>query len=190
MASPGRVTDLLRAWGQGEREALDELIPVVYTELRRLARQQLGRERKDHTLEPAALVHEAFLRLSGHQRVGWQNRAHFFAMAARSMRRILVEHARRRRAAKRGGGAATRITTSADLRAPDRSVDVEALSEALSRLEALDPVQGQVVELRYFGGLSVAETAEALGVSPATVKRDWSVARLWLRRELERRVVP
>ena len=190
MSSPGRVTELLRAWGQGERDALDELVPVVYAELRRQARRQLGRERKEHTLEPAALVHEAFLRLSGYQRVGWRNRAHFFAIAARIMRRILVEHARRRGAAKRGRGAATRITTRVDLRVPERSVDVEALSEALTRLEALDPMQGQVVELRYFGGLSVAETAEALGVSPATVKRDGSVARLWLRRELERGAAP
>jgi RNA polymerase sigma factor (TIGR02999 family) len=180
----GRVTELLRAWGHGDREALDELVPVVYAELQRLARYQLGRERRDHTLEPAALAHEAFLRLSGYQRVSWQNRAHFFAIAARIMRRILVEHARKRRAGKRGG-AATRVS-GVELRAPSRSVDAEALNEALGRLEALDPMQGQIVELRYFGGLSVAETAEALGVSPATVKRDWSVAKLWLRRELER----
>jgi RNA polymerase sigma-70 factor (ECF subfamily) len=184
MDTPGRVTELLRAWNRGSREALDELVPVVYTELRRLARRQLARERPDHTLEPAALANEAFLRIAGYQRVGWQDRAHFFAIAARIMRRILVDHARRRRARKRGASP-TRVS-SVDLVVPARSVDIEALEEALTRLEALDPRQGQVVELRYFGGLSVAETAEALQISPATVKRNWSVAKLWLRRELAR----
>jgi RNA polymerase sigma factor (TIGR02999 family) len=184
MGAPGQVTELLRAWGRGSREALDQLVPVVYGELRRLARQQLVRERSDHTLEPAALANEAFLRLAGYERVGWQDRAHFFAIAARIMRRILVEHARRRRARKRGGGA-TRVS-SVELAAPGRSIDIEALEQALSRLEALDPTQGRVVELRYFGGLSVAETAAALQISPATVKRNWSVAKLWLRRELVR----
>jgi RNA polymerase sigma factor (TIGR02999 family) len=180
----GRVTELLRAWGRGSREALDELVPLVYAELRRLAGRQLGRERRDHTLEPAALAHEVFLRLSGYRQVGWQDRAHFFAIAVRVMRRILVEHARRRRARKRGGSAVR--VSGVELRAPSRSFDLEALDEALARLESFDPVQGRIVELRYFGGLSIEETAEALGVSPATVKRDWAVARLWLRRELDR----
>jgi RNA polymerase sigma factor (TIGR02999 family) len=181
----GDVTGLLVAWRNGSSEALDELIPIVYGELRRVAGQQLRGERPDHSLQPTALTHEAFLRLLGTRRVGWQNRAHFFAVASQLMRRILVEHARRRQTAKRGG-APTRVTLD-EADAPIESVDVDivALHEALLALKDLDPRQARIVELRYFGGLSMEEAAEILGVSPATVKRDWRVAKLWLRRALE-----
>lgn len=187
MSAPrGGVTELLLAWRDGSDQALDELVPIVYSELRRLAADFLRREKQGHTLQPTALTHEVFLRLVGYRRVGWQNRAHFFAVAAQVMRRILVEHARKGRAAKRWGSA-TRVSLE-DAHAPIQSQDVDliALHEALRRLESLDPRQCRVVELRYFGGLSADETAEVLRVSPATVKRDWRVAKLWLRRELER----
>jgi RNA polymerase sigma factor (TIGR02999 family) len=182
----GEVTELLVEWKKGNDKALEELIPIVYSELRLLARQQLSRERPEHTLQPTTLTHEVFIRLFGCRQVGWQNRAHFFAVAAQLMRRILVEHARKRRSAKRGG-IATRVTLD-DATAPAEPLDVDVLSlhQALTRLEALDARQCSVVELRYFGGLNLDETAEVLGCSSATVKRDWSVAKLWLRRELER----
>lgn len=181
----GDITELLVAWKNGSNDALDELIPIVYSELRRLARLQLNNERPNHTLQPTALTHEVFLRLFGYRRLSWQNRAHFFAVAAQLMRRILIEHARKRRAAKRGD-AAYRVTLSdANAQTQALDVDVVALHEALTRLEEIDPRQCRVVELRYFAGLSVEETAEALDVSRATVKRDWSVAKLWLCRELE-----
>ncbi len=184
-SSQGDVTGLLVAWKNGSPEALDELIPIVYAELRKLARQQLRGERPDHSLQPTTLTHEAFLRLFGTRQVGWQNRAHFFAVASQLMRRILVEHARKRGAAKRGG-LATRVAfdeATAPAESPD--VDVIALHEALGELEKIDPRQSRIVELRYFGGLNMEETAEVLNVSPATVKRDWRVAKLWLRRALE-----
>ena len=181
----GDVTALLHAWKGGNAEALDELIPIVYAELRRQARYQLHHERREHSLEPTALVHEAFLRLFGTRKVGWQNRAHFFAVAARLMRRILVEHARKKNAAKRGGSR-TRVTLDeAHTRAQELTVDVVALHEALTRLQSVDPRQCRIVELRYFGGLTTEETAEVLEVSPTTVKREWRVAKLWLRRALE-----
>lgn len=181
----GHVTELLVAWKNGNNQALHQLIPIVYSELRRLASLQLNNERANHTLQPTALTHEVFLRLFGYRRLTWQNRAHFFAVTAQLMRRILVEHARRRRAAKRGGDAQRVTLAEANARAEAVDVDVMALHEALTRLEEIDARQCRVVELRYFAGLSAEETAEALGVSLATVKRDWRVAKLWLRRELE-----
>ena len=186
----GDVTGLLVAWKNGSPEALDELIPIVYAELRKLARQQLRGERPDHSLQPTALTHEAFLRLFGARQVGWQNRAHFFAVASQLMRRILVEHARKRQAAKRGA-LPTRVALD-EANTPDEpfDVDIVALHEALTNLEEIDARQSRIVELRYFGGLNMEETAEVLGVSPTTVKRDWRVAKLWLRRALEGGVQP
>jgi RNA polymerase sigma factor (TIGR02999 family) len=161
------------------------LIPLVYDELRRLARRHLRRERPDHTLQSAAVVNEAYLRLTRQKPPEWQSRAHFFAVAAQMMRHILVDHARNRRAAKRGAGA-PRLTLSADIALPrEREVDVVALDDALNQLAALDLQQSRVVELRFFGGLSIEETALVLGVSPATVKREWATARAWLHREIK-----
>ena len=181
----GNVTELLLRWRDGSQEALDELVPIVYSELRRLAQYHLKGEQPAHSLQATGLAHEAFVRLFGFQRVDWQNRAHFFAIASRIMRRVLVEHARKRRAAKRGAGM--RITlTEGDAVTEALDVEVLSLHQALSKLEAKDPRQSRVVELRYFGGLDIDETAEVLEVSPRTVKRDWRVAKLWLRRELER----
>ncbi len=159
-------------------------MPVVYEELRRLAKQHLRRERPDHTLQATALVHEAYLRLVDQRAVTWQNRAHFFGVAAQLMRRILVDYARRRQAAKRGGAALKVSLNELVLAAEERSEEVVALDEALERLAAMDPRQGRVVELRIFSGLTVEETAEVLGISPATVKREWTMARAWLSREI------
>jgi RNA polymerase sigma-70 factor, ECF subfamily len=181
------VTALLRAWGSGERAAFDELLPLVYDELRRRAARYMRAQPTGHTLQTTALVHEAYLRLVDQEGVEWQGRAHFFSVAARAMRSILVDHARGRHAAKRGGAARALTLGAADAVADRETapgVDVLALDEALSRLAELDPRQGRVVELRYFGGLSIGEAAAALGVSHATVERDWSTARLWLKREL------
>lgn len=185
MSAPGDVTGLLTAWKEGNSEALDDLIPIVYTELRKLARHQLRGERADHSLQPTALTHEAFLRLLGARRVSWQDRAHFFAVASQMMRRILVEHARKAAAAKRGGNA-TRVTLN-EIDAAEEAADVDAvaLHEALADLEAVDERQARVVELRYFGGLNTDEAAEVLGISSSTVQRDWRVAKLWLRRALD-----
>lgn len=189
-SSPGPVTRLLLAWTNGNRAALEELIPVVYPELRRIAARYLRRERTGHTLQPKALVHEAYLKLVDQERAAWQNRAQFFGVAAQLMRRILVDHAREHAAAKRGGGA--RAVTLVDMIAgsPDRGIDVIALDEALTRLTTIYPEQGRLVELRYFGGLTIEETAEVMGLSPATVKRQWAVARAWLLTQLDRRPVP
>ena len=185
-ASRGKgVTELLHAWKGGSDKALEDLVPIVYSELHRLARHQLRRERSGHTLQPTALTNEAFVRLFGYRQVGWQDRAHFFAIAAKVMRRILVDHARKRRAAKRGADAARVTLDEAHAGVQPVDVDVLALHECLERLEALDPRQCRIVELRFFGGLSVEETASVLETSRATVTRDWNVARLWLRRELE-----
>jgi RNA polymerase sigma factor (TIGR02999 family) len=178
------VTRLLVAWGDGDRAALDRLIPMVHSELRRLARSYMSRERPGHTLQSTALVNEAYLRLVDQDGMRWENRAHFFGVAARLMRQILVEHARGRQAAKRGGGQYMLSLGQVDRSAPRPDVNLMALDEALSRLEAVDPQKSRIVELRYFGGLSIEETAEVLGVSPATVNRGWSMARAWLRREL------
>ena len=185
-ASPqGEVTRLLLAWKQGDREALEKLIPLVYSDLHRMARRHLGRERPGHSLQPTAIVNELYLRLVGGEspRTDWQNRAHFFAAAARSMRRILVDHARAKSATKRGGkGAATLLDTT--VMVEPRSVDVIAVDDALEKLSALDPEQARVVELRFFAGLTEEETAEALEISSRTVHRKWLSAKAYLHREL------
>jgi RNA polymerase sigma-70 factor (ECF subfamily) len=178
------VTDLLLAWGRGDASALEKLTPLVYQELRRLARRYMAGERSDLTLQTTALVHEAYLRLVDSSRVRWQNRAHFFAVSARFMRRILVDFARSRRNLKRGGALRfVPLDAAADV-GLQRNPDLIALDVALDSLAALDARQAQVVELRFFGGLTVEETAEALGVSPGTVRRDWSLAQAWLHLEL------
>ena len=177
-------TELLQAWSAGEQEAFDLLVPLVHDELRRLARGYMARERPDHTLQASALVNEAYMRLIDLKQMRWQNRAHFFAMSARMMRRILVDAARARRNDKRGGGAARISLDDAMLVASDKGEDLVALDFALSTLETLHPRKSQVVELRFFGGLSLEETAEALHVSVDTVKRDWRFAKLWLLSEL------
>jgi len=180
------VTDLLRAWGAGETGASEELVPLVYAELRRQARRVLRREGEGHTLQATALVHEAWLRLDGQHDARWESRAQFLAVAAQTMRRVLVDHARARRALKRGGGV-TQVTLGEADRAATTTddVDVLALDDALDRLATIDPRKARLVELRYFAGLSMPEAAAALGVSLATVGREWAVARMWLRRELE-----
>lgn len=180
------VTQLLLDWSAGDEKALEKLMPVVYDELRRLARNYLRRERADHTLQPTALVNEAYLKLVDQKNVRWQNRAQFFGVASQLMRRILVDHARQHLADKRGGPDRQRLSLSAvdhDASKPD--VDLLALHEALSSLELIDPQQSRIVELRFFGGLSIEETAEVLGLGHATVERDWKLARAWLRRQLE-----
>jgi RNA polymerase sigma factor (TIGR02999 family) len=180
------VTQLLVDWSEGKQAALDELFPIVYQELRRLAARYLRRERAGHTLQPTALVHEAFLRLIDQRRVTWQSRAHFFGLAAQMMRRILVNHALSRRAAKRGGPA-TSIPLDEELHAlPQQPLDVIALDDALKSLALLDAREARIVELRFFGGLTVEETAEVVGISPATVKREWATAKLFLSREISR----
>ncbi|MGE0129752.1 MAG: sigma-70 family RNA polymerase sigma factor [Blastocatellales bacterium] len=185
-STPEQITRMLIAWNQGDESARDELMPLIYDELRRLARARLRRERINHTLQPTALVHEAFLRLVDQSKVNWQNRAHFFGAAARLMRQILINHAEARRAAKRGGEAERISLNDVDRFKVEEEIDLVALNEALKRLERIDPRQGRIVEMRYFSGLAIEEIAEALGVSPATVKREWSAARAWLRRELSR----
>ncbi len=183
------ISDLVDDASRGHAQAMSALLPIVYQELRRVAAGYLRRERPGQTLQATALVHEAYLRLLREQQVSWQNRAHFCAIAANSMRQILVERARARNAAKRGGGQ-HRITLDeapAPAQGDDAGVDIDALDQALTRLAALDPQQARLVELRYFGGLTIEETAEVLGVSPATVKRSWVVAKAWLRKELDAR---
>jgi RNA polymerase sigma factor (TIGR02999 family) len=178
------VTRLLRAWGEGDLEAREQLMPLVYAELRRLAARYLRRERPGHSLQPTALVHEAYLRLVGQERVVWQNRAHFFGIAAQMMRRILVDHARGRRRGKRFGDA-VRVTLDdrvATVSAPD--CELLLLDLALDELTAIDPRQGQIVELRYFGGLSESEIAKVLAISRSTVTREWQIARGWLFRRV------
>jgi RNA polymerase sigma factor (TIGR02999 family) len=182
----GEVTRLLLAWKRGDRDALESLIPLVYDDLHRMAERHLRGERSGHTLQPTAIVNEAYLRLVGSEGGDWQNRAHFFAAAARSMRRILVDHARSRDAKKRGGGG-TRVLLDTAIIVEPRAVDLIAVDDALERLAALDPAQGRVVELRFFAGLTEGETAEALGISPATVHRKWLSAKAYLHRELTER---
>ena len=182
-ASP--VTELLRAWSDGDDGALEQLLPLVEAELRRIARGYMGRERRGHTLQTTALMNEAFLRLTDARRIRWQDRLHFLGISARLMRRVLVDYARRRGYDKRGGGA-QRVTLHENVVAsPDPAFDVVALDRALEALAASDARKSRVVELRFFGGLSVEETADVLHVSPDTVKRDWRLAKLWLLRELE-----
>jgi RNA polymerase sigma factor (TIGR02999 family) len=178
---------MLHDWSNGDREALDKLIPIVYQELRRQAARYLRREHPGHTLQTTGLIHEAYLRLIDQRSVQWQNRAHFFAISAQLMRRILVDHARSREAAKRGGSDIKLPLEDGMIASEVREMDLVALDEALERLAAIDPQQGHVVELRFFSGLSVEETAEVLGVSQRTVKRDWNVAKAWLRREISER---
>jgi RNA polymerase sigma factor (TIGR02999 family) len=182
----GAVTQLLRRWTDGDAQALHRVVPLVYDELRRLARRHLRQERAGHTLQGTGLVHEVFLRLQNDIDVEWQSRAQFFGLASKLMRHILVDHARARQADKRGGGATLVSLDDAGehIAGEQTSIDILALDHALSRLERFDPRQSEVVELRYFGGLSVDETAAALNVSAATVKREWTVARAWLLREL------
>lgn len=187
MARADQVTALLRAWRSGDAGAGDDLLPLVYGELRRRAVRCLERERPDHTLQPTALVHEAYLRLVDQAQAGWQDRAHFFAIAARLMRQILVDHARRRFSAKRGGRQQPlAIELAGDLAAAAEAPDLIALDDALTALAAFDPEGARLIELRYFGGLSLDETAEALAVSRPTVVRRWRAVRAWLYGELSR----
>jgi RNA polymerase sigma factor (TIGR02999 family) len=184
-SSPAGITELLQAWGNGDDGALEQLTPLVESELRRLARAYMRRERRDHTLQTTALVNEAFLRLTDARRVRWQDRAHFLVISARLMRRVLVDHARARGSGKRGGGA-ERVTLDEGVAAsPEPGVDVLALDRALEALAAVDVRKSRVVEMRFFGGMSVEEAADALHVSPDTVKRDWRLAKLWLLHELD-----
>ena len=182
--SPHDITQLLRAWSEGDEGALEKLTPLVYRELYRLARGYMGREGEGHTLQATALVNEAYLRLIDWKNVQWQNRAHFFAVSAQLMRRILVDYARSRHYAKRGGGVRPVALEEALVVSGDRFAAIVEIDLALQRLEAIDPRRAQVVELRYFGGLSVEETAEVLKVSPITVTRNWNFAKVWLLREL------
>lgn len=180
------VTELLIAWNKGNQEALERLLPAVYDELRKLARSYLRRERPDHTLQATALVHEAYLRLIDQHSVTWQNRAHFFGIAAQMMRRILVNHAVAKQTDKRGGDAQKLSLDEALGLAEERELDLIALDDAMKTLAEFDPRQSRIVELRFFGGLSIEETAEVLGISPATVKREWNTAKMWLHRELSK----
>jgi RNA polymerase sigma-70 factor, ECF subfamily len=182
--SQQRVTELLTRWSQGDDAALAELTPLIYGELRRLAHREMGAERPDHTLQTTALVNEAYLRLADQSNPRWQNRAHFFAVAARAMRRILVSYARAQRSQKRGGGALKVDFDEAALVSPEESREILDLHEALERLGTLDSRKAQVVELKFFGGLNYDEMAEVLKISPVTVRRDWRFAKAWLYREL------
>lgn len=183
-SDPQQITQLLLAWGNGDQQALEELMPLVYDELHKVAARHLRRQNPGHTLQTTALVNEAYLRLIDSSQVRWQNRAHFFAVSAQLMRRILVDFARQRQNLKRGGGARQVSLDEALVIAPEREADLLALDEALDRLAVLNARQARAVEMRYFGGLSEEETAEALKVSLRTVQRDWNLARLWLYREL------
>jgi RNA polymerase sigma factor (TIGR02999 family) len=181
--APG-ITQLLEKWSNGDRAALDELMPLVYDELRRLAGGYLRRERADHTLQPTALVNEAYLLLVDQHQARWQNRAQFIGVAAQMMRRLLVDHARAHQAAKRGGEQINVALSEADRFADQPEANLLAIHDALNQLAALDPTQSRIVELRFFGGLTIEETAEVLKVSHATVEREWKMARAWLRREM------
>jgi RNA polymerase sigma factor (TIGR02999 family) len=186
MKSPEGITQFLIDWEKGDQAALEKLMPLVYSELRRLAGNYLRRERGEHTLQPTALVNEAYLKLLDQKHAKWQNRAHFFGISAQLMRRILVDHARQHQAVKRGGSAQQRISiTSAERLMRQPEVDLLALNEALDELSRMDPQQGRIVELKFFGGLSIDEIAEVLAIGHATVERDWKMARAWLRRQLE-----
>jgi RNA polymerase sigma factor (TIGR02999 family) len=183
-SAPQNVTKLLVEWNKGDQGALEALVPLVYEELRRLARYYLKQEKQNHTLSSTALVHEAYLRLVNQKEVTWQNRAHFFGVASQMMRRILVDHARHHAYAKRGGGALTLALEDAVATPQRREVDLVALDDALNSLAKLDERQSRMVELRFFGGLSIEETSEVLGISAPTVKREWASARAWLYREI------
>jgi RNA polymerase sigma factor (TIGR02999 family) len=184
--SSAQITRLLKDWGQGDLEARDALIPLMYEELRRIARRHLWHERPDHTLQSAALVNEVYLRLARRESPPWQSRAHFFGVAAQMMRHILVDHARSRGAAKRGAGG-PRLSLIPEIALPQKpDLDVVELDAALNKLASLDPQASRLVELRFFAGLSIEETSVVMGKSPRTVKRDWSAARAWLRLEMRR----
>jgi RNA polymerase sigma factor (TIGR02999 family) len=184
-ATPEPISELLAQYRNGNEESLRRLVPVVYNELRRVAHHYIRKERPDHTLQTTALVHEAYLSLTSQQPMDFENRAHFFAVCAQLMRQILIQYARRKRAAKRDGGH--KFTLDSVVMLPrSRSVDLIALDDALKGLARLDPQQSRIVELRFFGGLSIEETAHVLGISPATVKRHWSTARLWLHSQIDR----
>lgn len=182
----GEVTKLLAEVGLGRSDALDRLLPLIYQELRRIARNQMRGERPGHTLQPTALVHEAFLRLVDQNRADWRNRAQFFGVAAQLMRRILVDHARRRHAAKRGIAVTLNEAIGQRKAGADQTEEILAVDQALARLGELDPRQARIVELRYFGGLSVEETAEAIGIATRTVKLDWAMAKGWLKSQLSK----
>lgn len=184
--NPNEVTGLLVRWRSGDREALDSLMPLVYEELRQLARHYLRQERPGHTLQSTALVHEAYVRLLGQDPPQWQNRAHFFGVAARVMRQILVDHARSSRAAKRGGDSLKLTLDEGLVGSKKEDLDLVALDDALNSLAQISPQQSQIVELRFFSGLTIEDTSEVLGISPATVKRHWTAARAWLFREMNR----
>ncbi len=184
MSSTHEITQLLQDWSKGDQAAFDQLVPLVQSELHRLAKRYMAGERQGNILQPTALVNEAYLRLIDWKNVQWQNRAHFFGVSAQLMRRILVDVARSQNYAKHGGGAQHVSLAEAGAISHEKEIDLLALDEALGRLAALDPRQSQVVEMRYFGGMELGEIAEVLGVSLGTVKRDWSIARLWLKREL------
>jgi RNA polymerase sigma factor (TIGR02999 family) len=184
MPQPEEVTILLKAMTSGDENAPEKLLPIIYNDLRRLAGAYLSNERKDHTLQPTALVHEAYIRLVDWENVSWQNRAHFFAVAAQVMRRILVDHARGKKAEKRGGFGQLLSLDEAVSFQEKKDVDLVALDDALNELEKSDARQAKIVELRFFGGLTIEETAEALRISPATVKNEWAFAKAWLRVEL------
>lgn len=180
-ALPDDVTQLLVKWGRGDNTALDELMPVVHSELRRLARRYMARERPGHTLQTTALINEAYLRLVDQQGVEWQDRAHFFAVAAQVMRHILVDHARKYQSDKRGAGAQRVPLDEVVVANQQRAAELVTLDEALNHLAAMDPRQSQIVELRFFGGLTVEETAEVMKIAPITVMREWRTAKAWLR---------
>jgi RNA polymerase sigma factor (TIGR02999 family) len=182
--SKQEITALLADWGRGDRAALDKLTPLVYSELRRIARRQMSRERDGHTLQATALVNEAFIRISGQENFSWQDRAHFYAVCAQVMRHILIDHARANARDKRGGGAIHVSLDEAAALAGGQATDFLALDEALRALEAFDPQKGRIVELRYFAGLGIEETAEVLRISPTTVRREWRRAKAWLYRAL------
>ncbi len=184
--SQQQITQLLLDWSDGDKSALDALMPLVYEELRRLARHYMRGERQGHTLQTTALVNEAYTRLVDYKQMRWQDRAHFFAVAAQAMRRVLVDHARNHRRDKRGGGAVKVSLDEVATMADEQAAEMVALDAALTSLAEFDPRKSQIVELRYFGGLSIEETAEVLGISPVTVKRDWSTAKVWLHREISR----
>jgi RNA polymerase sigma factor (TIGR02999 family) len=184
--SSAEISKLLVNWALGDLEARNALIPLVYDELRRVARRHLWHQRPDHTLQSAALVNEAYLRLVRQEPPQWQNRAHFFGVAAQMMRHILVDYARNRQAAKRGGGARPLTLDTQFALAPRPEIDLVALDDALTKLASMDPQQGRLVELRFFGGLSIEETATVMGISPATAKREWATARAWLQRALKK----
>jgi len=182
--SPQQVTQLLVAYSAGDRAALDELMPLVYEELRQMAHHYISRERPGHTLQTSALINEAYIRLVDQKNIQWQDRAHFFGIAARLMRQVLVDYARKRSYAKRGGDARRMPLEEVMIVSEERAADVVALDDALKSLAEIDPRQSQIVELRFFGGLSIEETAEVLAVSPGTIMRDWTLAKAWLRRAI------